>query len=31
VPLNIEQNVEGKVDMVTGKPAKNLVIIARAY
>ena len=31
VPSNIEQNVEGKVDMVTGKPAKNLVIIARAY
>jgi prolyl-tRNA synthetase len=31
VPLNVEQNVEGLVDMVSGKPATAKVIIARAY
>lgn len=31
IPLGVDQNVEGLVDMVSGKPAKSKAIIARAY
>ena len=31
VPFNFDQNVEGMVDMVSGKPAVSRVIIARSY
>lgn len=31
IPFDVDQNVEGLVDMVSGKPAKHRAVIARSY